>query len=111
MSAIQLLEDLRCSGATVEVAGDRLRIDAPVGLVTAKLVEQMRAHKTELIELLCASPCAGVRIEDLSPDWRVEWEERAAIREYDGGQVREHAEAEALREIVARMTAAGVGPK
>ena len=111
MNARQLLEDLQYAGATVEVTGDRLRIDAPVGVVTADFVEQMRAHKAELIELLCASPCSGVRIEDLSPDWRVEWEERAAIREYDGGQAREHAEAEALREIVARMKAADVGPK
>ncbi|MCH8852697.1 MAG: hypothetical protein IID41_08605 [Planctomycetes bacterium] len=44
---------------------------------------------------------------DLPFDWRLEWEERAAIREYDGGQAREHAEAEALTEIVARMRAAG----
>ena len=28
--------------------------------------------------------------------WREWYEERAAIREYDGGQSREHAEAEAL---------------
>ncbi len=45
---------------------------------------------------------------DLSPDWRIEWEERAAIREYEGGQAREHAEAEALREIVERMRGAGM---
>ena len=47
---------------------------------------------------------------DLPADWRVEWEERAAIREYEGGQAREHAEAEALREITARMRAAGEYP-
>ena len=68
MNARRLLENLQYAGATVEVTGDRLRIDAPVGVVTADLVEQMRAHKAELIELLCASPCAEVRIEDLSPD-------------------------------------------
>jgi hypothetical protein len=44
---------------------------------------------------------------DLPPDWRIEWEERAAIREHEGGQAREHAEAEALREIVQRMRDAG----
>jgi len=54
-------------------------------------------------------PSAGpFRAEPLSPatlppDWRIEWEERAAIREYDGGQAREHAEAEALHEIIERM--------
>ena len=44
---------------------------------------------------------------DLPADWRCEFEERAAIREYDGGQAREHAEAEAFTEILARMGAAG----
>jgi len=39
--------------------------------------------------------------EDLPPDWRIEYEERAAIREYDGNQPREYAEREALREILA----------
>lgn len=41
----------------------------------------------------------------LPADWRCEFEERAAIREYDGGQAREHAEAEACHEILARMRA------
>jgi len=45
-------------------------------------------------------------LAELSAYWRVEFEERAAIREYDGGQAREHAEAEALREIVERKRAA-----
>lgn len=45
--------------------------------------------------------------DDLPADWRVEFEERAAVREYDGGQAREHAEAEAFTEILARMRAAG----
>ncbi len=40
---------------------------------------------------------------DLSEYWREMYEERAAIREYYGGQVREHAEAEALAEVIAAM--------
>ncbi|MGB2986942.1 MAG: hypothetical protein WBE26_13805 [Phycisphaerae bacterium] len=47
---------------------------------------------------------------DLPADWRIEWEERAAVREYEGGQAREHAEAETLRGIVERMKAAGEFP-
>ena len=43
---------------------------------------------------------------DLPGDWRIEWEERAAIREYEGGQTREHAEAEAFTEVLYRMRAA-----
>ena len=47
---------------------------------------------------------------DLSGPWRELYEERAAIRQYDGGQAREHAEAEALREIVVLMgSTAGIG--
>lgn len=45
--------------------------------------------------------------DDLPSDWRCEFEERVAIREYDGGQARQHAEAEAFDEILARMRAAG----
>ena len=46
------------------------------------------------------------RPEDLPDDWLELWHERSAIREFDGGQAREHAEAEALAEVLARMRAA-----
>jgi hypothetical protein len=49
-----------------------------------------------------------IRVEDLDMDWRIEWEERAAILEYDGGHLREHAEALALKEIIGQMRRAGV---
>lgn len=42
---------------------------------------------------------------DLPMDWRIEFEERAAILEYDGGLPREKAEVLALREIFARIKA------
>jgi hypothetical protein len=44
-----------------------------------------------------------IRVEDLPGDWRVEWEERAAVMEYDGRMPRERAEAAALKEIVRKM--------
>ena len=40
---------------------------------------------------------------DLPMDWRIDFEERAAILEYDGGLAREEAEARALREILKRI--------
>ncbi|MCX5660406.1 MAG: hypothetical protein NTW19_11885 [Planctomycetota bacterium] len=46
--------------------------------------------------------------DDLPGDWRCEWEERAAIMEYDAGLPRERAEARALGEITDLMRAAGV---
>lgn len=41
--------------------------------------------------------------DTLPMDWRIDFEERAAILEYDGGLAREEAEAQALREILKRM--------
>jgi hypothetical protein len=43
--------------------------------------------------------------ESLPMEWRIEFEERAAILEYDGGLSREKAEILALREIFARIKA------
>ena len=42
-------------------------------------------------------------IEDLPMDWRIEFEERAAILEYDGGMTREGAENQAFGEILGRL--------
>lgn len=46
---------------------------------------------------------------DLPPDWREYYEERAAIREYDGNQPRRIAELAALQETVEAMRAADDG--
>jgi hypothetical protein len=51
---------------------------------------------------------AGIEPRELSPEWREWYEERAAIREYDGGQLRDEAERAALGEVLAAMKAAGV---
>jgi hypothetical protein len=42
---------------------------------------------------------------DLPAHWRVLWDERAAIKEYDGGLPREVAEHLALVEVVQAMNA------
>jgi len=41
--------------------------------------------------------------EGLPMDWRIAWEERAAVREYHGGLERERAEALAFSEILEQM--------
>ena len=43
--------------------------------------------------------------DELPPDWREFYEYRAAIREFDGHQHREHAEAEAFIETIQRWRA------
>jgi hypothetical protein len=49
----------------------------------------------------------GGAAADLPPDWHELWDERAAIMEYDGGLPREHAEAQALLDILSQMRRAG----
>ncbi len=44
---------------------------------------------------------------DLPVDWRIEFEERAAILEYDGGLSREDADKQALQEILERLKRTG----
>ena len=46
------------------------------------------------------------RPEDLPDEWLELWHERSAIRQFDGGQAREHADAEAFTEVLAQMRAA-----
>lgn len=42
-------------------------------------------------------------VDDLPMEWRIEFEERAAILEYDGGLSRNEADSQALREIAERI--------
>lgn len=50
-----------------------------------------------------------IKPEDLPPDWRKAYQERAAIREFTGGQPRELAEHYALCEVLEQMKASGAG--
>jgi hypothetical protein len=49
-----------------------------------------------------------LQVDHLTGDWRVDWEERAAVLEYDGRHPRERAEALALTEILEKMRRAGI---
>ena len=74
----------------------------------AFLEELFRSDSAASADPATAACCPAVETTDIRPDdlpeyWRELYEERAAIRQYDGGQPREHAEAEALREIIVWM--------
>jgi hypothetical protein len=49
------------------------------------------------------APGHEMQVEDLDGEWRVWFEERAAIMEYNGGMPRERAEAETLADILRQM--------
>ncbi len=52
MTAVALLAELRERGATVAVVGDRLRIEAPRGVLTPELRTRLAAAKPELLALV-----------------------------------------------------------
>jgi hypothetical protein len=107
MDGMMLLEEARAAGLIVLAEGGRLRIRGPRR--AEPIAQRLIAHKDAVLGALAAqqSPARGVRVEDLDPDWRVEWEERAAIMEFEGGAPRERAEAAALAEIIKKMRAVG----
>jgi hypothetical protein len=49
-------------------------------------------------------------LDDLPLEWHEAWDERAALREYDGGLPREVAEARALQDVLEQMREAAGRP-
>ncbi len=69
MSAASLLDELRRRGVRLEAAGDRLRVNAPKGVVTERLRQRLAAHKEEILLLLGApGPGAEPRLERVPRD-------------------------------------------
>jgi hypothetical protein len=110
MDGPTLLHEARAAGLMVTAEGGRLRVRGPRR--AEALARQLLAYKEAV--LLCLTeprPALGIGPDDLDPDWRVEWEERAAIMEYDGKLPRERAEALALVDILGRMKRLGLFPR
>ncbi|MCG3180339.1 MAG: hypothetical protein BIFFINMI_02698 [Phycisphaerae bacterium] len=115
-STTDMIANLAALGIGLTASGGRLRVEGPPALLTGKLLSQLASRKQELLEALALTDPAGqskgsgehlLSPADLSADWRVDWEERAAIMEYDGGLPREQAEARAFADILAQMRRAG----
>ena len=51
MTAAQLLNDLALAGVSIEAYGDRLRY-SPRSAMTAGLMDRVKAHRDELLEML-----------------------------------------------------------
>lgn len=56
MTAATLLDRLRCLGASVSLVGDKLRVEAPAGVLTPDLRRELIEHKAELVRLLRPAP-------------------------------------------------------
>jgi len=104
-TAIELLAELDRLGVSVAVKGDRIGL-RPATRVPPELLEIIRSCRSQMMDLLSGprqTPTPRMLPADLPADWHFLWDERAAITAYDGGLTREHAEAAALADILARM--------
>ena len=61
MTAIQIIDELNTRGVILKVADDRLTVDAPKGLLTAKWREELSRLKTEIISILKSSALRTLR--------------------------------------------------
>ena len=52
MTTIQLLQKLRGRGVTIDVVGNRLRLEAPKGAITDELRTALTQRKKEVLDLL-----------------------------------------------------------
>ena len=73
MSARQLVAAVRDAGASIETSGDRLKLKSDRGPLPDDLVEALRCHKAEVIDLLVTERASRVASQwgDLAPI--VEW--------------------------------------
>ena len=90
MSASQALRAARAAGIHLEVDGDDLLLEASAPPPTAVL-DALSRHKAEIVRILHPAK-DGWSAED----WRLYFEERAAVAEFDGGLSRDEAEAQAF---------------
>lgn len=81
-----ILDRIRAHGG--EVIRDKWRITLRRGRLTDEAVQWVRNHHADLMY-------------EVWPE-HDDWQERAAIREFDGGQDRQEAEEAAYQEIMAR---------
>jgi hypothetical protein len=90
MSAAAVLRAARAAGVKLAIDGDDLLLDAAT-MPPASVVDALRRHKAEVVAIL-RSGRGGWSAED----WRLFFEERAGIAEFDGGLPRTEADARAL---------------
>ena len=89
--AVDLLRQVEAAGGSVEARGEKLTLRAPQPLPDL-LMDSLRQHKSEVLSF--------VRTKEA--DWLTEFEERAAILEYEQGLPRSDAEERAYETLLVR---------
>ena len=94
-----LFDRLIAAGVDLQYAAGRLRFRAPKGALTEELRESVGALRSALIVLVEGGAVLPWVVSDWPEAERDAFEERVAIREFDGGAKRDDAEREAEREV------------
>jgi hypothetical protein len=90
MNAAEVLDAALAAGVRLAAAGSTLVLassDPPPPAV----LDLLRAHKSEIMAAIAAANVVSHETDDAVVDWRGWYEERAAIRQFDGGYTREEA--------------------
>lgn len=90
MSAVQALKAARDAGVRIGIDGDALTLDADAAPPSAAL-DLLSRHKAGVVALLRKGSDGWS-----GEDWRTFFDERAGIAEFDGGLLRDKAEARAF---------------
>lgn len=64
MTATQILDDLRGRAVALTSNGDRLKVDAPAGVLTDEDRQAIRDHKAELLALLRSGADENIEMHD-----------------------------------------------
>jgi hypothetical protein len=90
MSAAEALQAAQNAGVEIGIDGDDLSLKA-ASEPPAAIPDELRRHKTEIIAMLRPGHDRWS-----AEDWRLYFEERAAVAEFDGGLLRTDAEDQKL---------------
>lgn len=98
MTLTALLEELRKQNIQIHAVGGDLKIQHPKGTqLNSQLLESIKTHKSALLSALRGKPTLDqTKIIDAAIE---SFEERASIREFDGGLSREEAETQAHQDV------------
>ena len=97
MNAVGILEKLVEAGAVVWTEAERVRFRAPAGAISDELRAAAGSCRSALRALVDAGAVLPVDRATWPVDTLDDFEERAAIMQFDGGLTRDRAEHEAER--------------
>jgi hypothetical protein len=105
-SAPRLIDRLLRDGVELSGVDGRLVVRGPKAKVTRELLATIREHKAKLLPLVtqtwarrAAGLLSSIADPDRRADLRLQFEERSAIAEYDGGLSRNEADKLAFHEL------------